>query len=545
MFRSGFARCPLDGTPLQQIEDDPLAGSIFVDRYVIDGLIGEGAMGRVYRAQHRRMSRKFAIKVLFGDHATDAKMRERFGREAESASRLSHANVISVIDFGETEEGLLYLVMEYVEGRELANIIDEQAPLQPDRIRRFMRQLCQGLGHAHDQGLVHRDFKAANVLVAGSGDAENCKIVDFGIAVLQESGGSARLTTEGIVLGTPAYMSPEQATGQELDLRTDLFSLGVLLYEMLCGVLPFEGPPVAVARQNLAVDPPRIFDRVPGLKVDPELEAIAHKLMAKKREQRYQTAAEILTVLEQTSVPIAAGALPSGPTASRSGPVVIATAPTEAAAALPDESATRTAADPAAVHLETQRVDAFTSRRRGLIAGLAILALLLAVGGYLVLRNRGDSDSQKAIAGPPPAAPDAGPIARVDPPDASVPVADPIDAGVIKPTGNGKRPVVRDAGTKPPPLPRDAGTRPPPPKVPDAAPTPAPAVTMESLTKLYVSVGAAVDKLERTKGADVAQKFRDKYMDIPFADAQRNASLRVEVQRALQKLKSDVNAALK
>jgi serine/threonine-protein kinase len=544
VFRAGFARCPLDGTPLQQIVDDPLTGSVFADRYVIEQIIGEGAMGRVYRARHRRMSRKFAIKVLFGDHATDPKMRERFGREAEAASRLSHANVISVMDFGETEEGLLYLAMEYVEGKELADIIDAEAPMAPDRIRRMVRQLCAGLDHAHGLGLVHRDFKAANVIVAGSGDAEVCKIVDFGIAVLQEAGGSSRLTTEGIVLGTPAYMSPEQATGQDVDARTDLFALGVLIYEMLSGVMPFEGPPVAVARQNLAVEPPRINQRVPGLKVDPELEALSRKLMAKRREQRPQSAAAVIETLDAMAVPVRGAAVPSAPVpASSSSPV---SAP----------HAIGATGDPAEVELAysgTERVAADDApaaddaaerpRRAGLFIALLVALLVLAGGGYLLMRGRGGGE--KHAAGPPTAEVDAGLVARVPVDATSATPADAATVAVAEQVDAGRSPrhPPRDAGTRPLPARIDAGTaRPPPPA--DAAPKPA-VVTQQDLQALYVAVGAAVDKLERVKGAATARPFRDTYMSIPFSDALRTPSLRREVDAALRKLRADVNREMK
>ncbi len=253
-------------------------------------------MGRVYQARHQRVSRRFAIKVLFGDHATDEKMRERFAREAEAASRLEHANVISVVNFGETGQGLLYLVMDFVEGRELYDVIDDEAPMPRERVIDLVMQLCRGLAYAHGQGLVHRDFKSENVIVTERDGREVPRIVNFGIAILTEAD-DERLTTEGLVLGTPAYMAPEQATGGAIDHRTDLFSLGVLMYELLAGVMPFEGSPLQVARANMTLDPPPIADRVPGLAVAPELEAICRKLMAKRPDDRYQSATEVLDAL--------------------------------------------------------------------------------------------------------------------------------------------------------------------------------------------------------------------------------------------------------
>jgi serine/threonine-protein kinase len=291
-------RCPLDGNPLEPLVDDPLAGTSFADRYIIEKCVGAGGMGRVYRARHQRMSRRFAIKVLFGDHAADSKMQQRLAREAEAASRLSHPNVISVLDFGETEEGLLYLVMDYVDGPTLAQVIESAAPLAPDRAIRLVRDCARGLAHAHGRGLIHRDFKADNVLVTLDGGEEVAKIVDFGIAMLNESS-SRKLTTEGMVLGTPAVMAPEQAVGEQVDHRTDLFSLGIVLYEMLSGVLPFDGSPLEIARQNLMSQVPPIARRVPGLAVDPRLENLSVALMAKRPDDRPQTAKAVLRTLSE------------------------------------------------------------------------------------------------------------------------------------------------------------------------------------------------------------------------------------------------------
>jgi serine/threonine-protein kinase len=302
VFRQDFGYCPLDQTVLAPLDIDPLIGTTLADRYVIERCVGEGGMGRVYRARHRKLDRLFAVKVLYGDLAASSKMRSRFEREARTASKLEHPRLVPVVDFDITEGGLLYLAMSYVEGRELAAIIEDDGPLATDRIRRLLRQLCEGLAYAHDQGMVHRDFKGQNVLVSGQGANERVHILDFGLAFMREDPESSRLTTQGVVMGTPAYMSPEQAMNQELDHRTDLFSLGVLLYEMLAGTLPFQGTPVEVARQNMAIDPPPITRRVPGLLVDPALEGIAFRLMEKLPSERFQSAHEVIAALDALAV---------------------------------------------------------------------------------------------------------------------------------------------------------------------------------------------------------------------------------------------------
>jgi serine/threonine protein kinase len=299
MFRAGFSRCPRDGSELAPLGDDPFVGQPFAGRYVIESFVGQGAMGRVYKARHTRMSRHFAVKVMFGDLAADATMRARFGTEAEAASRLDHPSVINVFDYGTSAEGLVYMVMDFIEGQSLAASI-EAGPMPEPRVRRLVRHIIAGLGHAHGRRLVHRDLKADNVIVVpGPGGDEVAKVIDFGIAMMREQDSSAaRLTAVGVVIGTPAYMSPEQACGEPIDHRSDLFSLGILVYEMLAGKKPFDGHPFEIARQNVAVTPPAVAERAPGVRVDPLFEAFVFKLMAKAKDDRFQTAEEALAALD-------------------------------------------------------------------------------------------------------------------------------------------------------------------------------------------------------------------------------------------------------
>ena len=296
VFRVPYQRCPSDGTELTGLDGDPLIGTTFSDRFVIEAAIGEGGMGRVYRARHKRMSRRFAIKILYADLAADARMRGRFANEAEAASRLSHRNVVSVIDFGENAHSQLYLAMDYVDGSSLRSLIENQAPFDADRAADLLRQLVSGLGHAHQKGLIHRDLKPENVIVARDEYGEAPRILDFGIARIVD-GTIPRFTSERTVMGTPAYMSPEQARGYELDARADLFSCGVVLYEMLSGKQPFSGTPVEVVHHNILSPVPRIHERAPGVIVDRHLESIAMRMMAKEACERYQNAWEVLLAI--------------------------------------------------------------------------------------------------------------------------------------------------------------------------------------------------------------------------------------------------------
>jgi tRNA A-37 threonylcarbamoyl transferase component Bud32 len=369
----------MDQTALAPVTKDPLAGAVIADRYVVEECVGEGGMGRVYRARHRDLGRMFAIKVLYGEFTTNAKMRARFAREARTASSIDHPNLVPVIDVGSTEAGLLYLVMSYVEGRDLHAIFKEDGPLAPARARRLLRQLCEGLAHAHDRGLVHRDLKGQNVLVSGAGAGERAHILDFGLAFMrEESPGS--VTTDGLVLGTPAYMSPEQSTGGTLDHRTDLFSLGVLVYQMLTGVLPFAGSAVEVARKNLTVRPPRASQRVPGLIADAGLEAIAFRLMEKMPEDRFQSAQEVIAALDR---------MPQGDERAPVAPVTLAlpgldtegaTQPMAAANTGVVQRAPSDPAEPEISTLLTRQMGSLRNNWRRLeIAGALLIVLLLVL----------------------------------------------------------------------------------------------------------------------------------------------------------------------
>jgi serine/threonine protein kinase len=301
---------------------DPLPGRILADRYEILDRLGEGAMGVVYKARHVKVGRLFAVKVLHPRMLQDPKVLRRFEREAELAGRLHHPNVIGVVDVGEVD-GTRYMVMDFAEGPDLAKLLDE-APMPPERIIRLVRQMLEGLYHAHEQGLIHRDFKPENVIIErDSHGAELPRIVDFGIALLREGGGSfdgkGRLTTTGLVLGTPHYMAPEQAVADPIDHRIDLFALGIVIYEMLSGRLPFDGSGAEVARANLLVDPPPIHQRVPHLEVDPLLEAFAHRLMAKKRTARPATAKVARELLDRIEHDRAEAARQLGVPVAKSG----------------------------------------------------------------------------------------------------------------------------------------------------------------------------------------------------------------------------------
>jgi serine/threonine-protein kinase len=295
VYRQEFQRCPLDGGAIVVRATDPWVGAALGDHYVIDGFVGEGAMGRVYRAHHRDIpDRRYAIKILIGDLASTAQMRQRFQREAEHASKLAHPNVVNVIDYGTTDHHLSYIVMDLVEGPSLGSIC-QKGPMAPERVIRIARQLCDGLEHAHSRGMIHRDFKPDNILVVGEGDLEVARIADFGLAL--SKGTQARLTTTGIVC-TPAYAAPEQLRGEQIDQRVDLYALGTTMFEMLSGgILPFNHSDVDTSvRTKLAGDAPSVHMVAPN--VPPALVSIVGRLLASEPAKRPRSARAVARALD-------------------------------------------------------------------------------------------------------------------------------------------------------------------------------------------------------------------------------------------------------
>jgi serine/threonine protein kinase len=273
---------------------DPLVGSVLNERYRLDARLGNGGMGAVYRARHLALHRDVAIKVLHAHLSEDPMVGKRFDREALAASKLDHPQCVQVLDTGTAENGLRYLVMQLLDGRELRRAIDGPMPVR--RVIDIARQILLGLEHAHGRGLVHRDLKPENVfLVRGADGREVVKLVDFGIVkVLTGDGSNESLTRAGMVFGTAGYMSPEQAAGGKIDERADLYAVGVLMYEMLTGAPPFQGDDLpTVLRMQLLSEPKPLPDTVP-----PELSAVVMRLLRNVAKERFPTAREAREALE-------------------------------------------------------------------------------------------------------------------------------------------------------------------------------------------------------------------------------------------------------
>ncbi|HZI20369.1 MAG TPA: protein kinase [Pyrinomonadaceae bacterium] len=295
-----------------------LVGSTLDGKYRVEGRIAAGGMGTVYRATRLLIGDEVAIKILHPEHFADASAAERFRREAQAAARLKHPNAVSVYDFGVTNEGLVYLVMELVGGESLRRIIKGQGPLTPSAAADVMRQVCAALDEAHRQSIVHRDVKADNIIIHQTPAGLRVKVLDFGIAKLRDVAAS-NLTQTGSVMGTPHYMSPEQCVGEELDSRSDIYSLGVVLYEMLAGVVPFNSPTsTAVIIQHVNQPPPPL--RSINMSVPEAVERVVMHALQKRREDRPQTAGVLAAEMDA-----AVGSFVAAP-AGLTGPASVVTA---------------------------------------------------------------------------------------------------------------------------------------------------------------------------------------------------------------------------
>jgi serine/threonine protein kinase len=293
--------CPKDGSDLfvkriYNNDSDMLAGITLDNKYKLERRVGRGGMGAVYIAHHTKFNKQVAVKVLSRDMTEDPSCFERFKREAEASARIKHPNAVSVIDFGQTVEQIVYLVMEYVDGLTLRKLIERESRLTPERTVNIARQICAGIGAAHRAGIVHRDLKPDNVMIEIIDGQEVAKVLDFGIAKLKDSQQLSQITKTDSVLGTPNYMSPEQCSGGTIDHLSDIYSLGVMLYEMLAGRVPFQAASApAVIVQHVTKDP------TPLSQVSSVPEPLSHVVMRaldKQPSRRQQTALDLATQLE-------------------------------------------------------------------------------------------------------------------------------------------------------------------------------------------------------------------------------------------------------
>lgn len=294
--------CPVDAVVLERTHD-PLIGTTLAGKYKIEELIKSGGMGTVYRGKHILMDKTVAIKVLRPSLAVDQAVVARFSREAKAVSRISHPNAVIVTDFGEDEKGVVFLVMEYLDGRTLKDIIKSEGPMQLKRVVEIIRQVSGALDVAHSQGVIHRDLKSDNIMLSRT-NGEWAKVLDFGIAKIQQPEGARdiEITAANLVVGTPQYMSPEQcAQSAPLDTRSDIYSLGIIVYEMLAGRVPFTGEsPTVIMMKHVQDPPPSILTARPDLPA--AVDDVVRRALAKQPVDRFQTAGAMSEALSRAAL---------------------------------------------------------------------------------------------------------------------------------------------------------------------------------------------------------------------------------------------------
>ena len=300
--RTTEAYCPDDGTItvdeayFTNAAPDPLLGRVLNGQFRIEALLGRGGMGAVYRGLQMSLRREVAIKVILSDFARDPRNIKRFHREALATSQLTHPNIVYLHDFGQTDDGILFIAMEFLRGRSLEDELKKTGAIPEARLVPIAAQILKALHHAHGHDIVHRDLKTANVFLVKADDGSDLvKVVDFGIAkILTSETGQSDITKTGITVGSPAYMSPEQAINKGVDARSDLYSLGVMLYECVLGRAPFTGEtPLEVILKHLHEAPPELppDDELPS-PISPAFRALITQLMSKEKDDRPASAAE-------------------------------------------------------------------------------------------------------------------------------------------------------------------------------------------------------------------------------------------------------------
>jgi eukaryotic-like serine/threonine-protein kinase len=357
---------------------DPFIGRIIDGRYRVIERIGSGGMGVVYRVEHQRMGKIAAMKVLHNDLVGDRDVIKRFRREAEAVSKLTHPNTVQTFDFGSADDAQ-YLVMEYVRGEDLGQIVRTAGPIPFRKVAPIIMQVCEALGEAHELGIIHRDLKPENVLVTHAKDGhDHAKVLDFGLATIAEREDGADITGKNQIAGTPYYMSPEQIRGESLDARSDIYSLGGVMYKVLTGEPPFHAQsPVGVLTKHLTdelVPPTR---RRRDLDIPPRVDAILARAMAKDREKRYASVEELRDDLAR-----ALGELSHpGPAAT---PAHLSTPPIDSAAH---------------PRLEREDFDAFerSLRRRAIVRTLVVPLVIAAAAGAAIAYWRYQSDLPQSV----------------------------------------------------------------------------------------------------------------------------------------------------
>jgi len=415
-YDSSLSYCTKDGQALVAV--DPLIGQLLDGKYRLESVLGRGGMGVVYKATHIHIDTQYAVKVLHPELVANQSAIERFRIEARSAGRIRHPNAIQVTDFGITPERFVYLVMEMVDGISLRKLLENEQVLNLDRTNHILAQACAAVDAAHQRGVIHRDLKPDNIIITQSEGVDSVKVLDFGIAKLRDTSSltrptSAPLTQAGTLIGTPEYMSPEQCRGKQLDPRSDIYSLGIILYEMLCGMQPFVGDTTLEIVIQQLNNPPRPL-RVVDPRIPEEIERVVMRALDKdpggRQSNSLQLSAEFSAAIDDsrdgaprtTVVGVPFERAESRKTVSMN----------EGTISVPEEPGIPT---PKTLVQEVVRPD--TTKQKGAskapfaIAAALILGLVI-LGGYMVFKNRFPSN-EGTTPTPTPVVPAAAPAGMV------------------------------------------------------------------------------------------------------------------------------------
>jgi serine/threonine protein kinase len=423
--RRDFSRRPMSSpseSPAATL--DPLLGRVIAGNFRIERLLGSGAMGNVYKAEQLSLGKAVAVKVLHAHLMGDEKLVLRFKREAKNASMLNHPNSIQIIDSGQDRDGTLYIAMELLTGRDLAHVIRDDFPLSVPRIVRIMSQVLSALDEAHTQGVIHRDLKPSNImLIERRGESDFVKVCDFGIAKAAASEKEDResmLTVQGLVCGTPEYMAPEQARGETLDGRADLYAAAVILFQMVTGDIPFKGDtPMAIVSRHLVEQPAIPSRRRTDVPIPPALDSLILKGMEKNRELRFPTAVAFREALESIDPSL----LPGQGVGRASG-----TSHARAQMATTISGTSATAVVPSSDPANHFGVTTQLPRRSRRLPLVAAFALVIAGGAALILRTERVDPDAASVAESPTAAPAPNPASASASPALAAAVAVPASA---------------------------------------------------------------------------------------------------------------------
>jgi serine/threonine-protein kinase len=483
-FSAAERVCPDDGSLLKDklSSEEQAIGRVLDGKYRIDGFLKRGGMGSVYRGTHLLLKKPVAIKLIRPELVTSNDMVERFFREARAAANLAHPNIVTVHDLGQEKDGTLYIIMEIVDGQSLKELIQAEGPWEPARALRFLRAVSSALSLAHRNGIVHRDLKPQNIMVfTDSEGSESPKLLDFGIAKTLDPDNPA-LTSTGMVLGTPHYMSAEQAKGLPADQRSDIYALGVILYEMLVGKVPFDDKSIPSILIKHLTEPPPPPSTLRG-NIPREVEALVLRCLEKDPEKRVQSADELgktLSGLMDTSTKQALDPTMAMDLSPEAAPTV-ATQSTMAGGAAAAAAFVPKVPQPPPLRDTTNRMESGTVRAREMRAatpppivvkpsrsraGLVVFAAIvvgflaiLATGAFLVVRLGGRSAPEAKTASAGVSVPDMPPPAEENPPPSDVE-----PPGTVAASGTAEAPETEKEPTKAPAAtPRRAETAPPPP----------------------------------------------------------------------------------